>query len=146
VHILTTLNNGQPANDCFSLFVCEFHRLVVRYPQVNPPTSGVDPQEVSIAKLIAYRRIQDTNRSGYESPTSVANVSTGTTGADRIIVGHIYVKNKLSLKWRECARSSGLLVPWLTIIDSVKRRRRSRTREIRYPRTIDRTDLETGRI
>jgi hypothetical protein len=113
VHVPATLDDGEPGDEGLALVVGEVHGVLVGDPEMDATTARVDPKEMVEAKLIAEGGVEDANGDGNEGPAAFADVGSGTAGADRVIVCHIYVEDELSLERCKGARSDGLLVPWL---------------------------------
>jgi hypothetical protein len=61
VHVLAALDDGERADESPALLVGEIHRVGVGHPEMDAATAGVDPEEVTIAKLIAYGMVENAN-------------------------------------------------------------------------------------
>ena len=113
MHLLAALDDGEGVDEGSPLVIRQCHRLSVRYPQMNSAATRVHPEQVLVAKLLSYGRVEHTDRSADEAPAAFADVRTRTACSDAIVVRHVDVKNELPLNGRERGRPHGLLVPGL---------------------------------
>ena len=97
VHLLAALDDGEEVDEGSPLIVRQCHRLSVRYPQMNSASTRVDPEQVLVAKLLPYGRVEHADRSADEAPAAFADVRARTACSDAIVVRHVDVENELPL-------------------------------------------------
>ena len=80
---------------------------------MNATTTGIHPQHVLKAKIIAQDSVDDLSSHGDEGPTPLADLFVSTARSDRIVVCHVDIKDELSKQRLEGGFVERLLVLWL---------------------------------
>ena len=111
--IRTALDDLDPPHERAARLVGQLTRVRVRHPAVDTTAARVDPEQVTIPKVLAKRRIEHLDCNRDKLPAAAADALVRAARANLVVVGHIDIKDNFARNWAESGFLQRLSVLWL---------------------------------